>query len=106
MDTFIEIMRRVRFLWALGWIAGTAAIAFASPAVLPWRIGAPTLAWLALYLQIPGPFRTALCWAGVMGTIAMFDRKAGMDWLIMGGIGTALILAVSFLLAPLFKRGA
>lgn len=111
MDTFIEIMRRVRLLWALCWIAGTLALVVYSPAWVPLRIGAPTLAWLALYLAIPGPWRAALCWIGVMLSLALVDdlnggRQADFFMLFAPWVGAGVILAAGYLLAPLFRRRA
>lgn len=113
MDTIVEILRRVRFLWALCWIAATVALAIYSPAILPWRIGAPTLAWVALYLTIPGPFRAALCWVGVslslalavaMGRGGAASSDAFAFIFVVAPAGAVLILVASFLLAPLFRR--
>jgi hypothetical protein len=112
VDTFIEILRRLRFLWALSWLAITVAMAVYSHALFPLRVIPPLLAAFAPYLG-PMAVRLALTWLGAFLTLGLavaIDRSQSATsdsfallFVIAPG-GAVLILVLSFLLSPLFKR--
>lgn len=113
MSTFIEILRRVRFLWALAWIAAAVALTIYSPAILPLRVVPPLLAAFAPYLG-PMPVRLALTWLGAFVSFGLAiaidsgrsasDNSAAAVFVAAGG--AVLIVIAGFLLSPLFKKGA
>ena len=109
-----EILRRVRFLWALAWIAAAVALTIYSPAILPLRVVPPLLAAFAPYLG-PMPVRLALTWLGAFVSfglaIAIDSGQSASDGsfaaiFVAAPGGAVLILLAAFLLSPLFKKGA
>lgn len=109
MNVITEILRRVRFLWAAGWILGTIPYMVSFGGSVPLRIIAVTSTWFWLYVHTAWPVRLALTWTGVMCTIAFTaaptSRDGPLEFFIFAGVGAAIILVVAFLLAPIFKRG-
>ena len=112
MDTFTEILRRLRFVWAILWLIVAGAMAIYSPALFPLRVVPPLLAAFAPYMG-PVPVRLALTWLGVWVTLGLaraIDRgqAATSDSFgfifIIAPAGAVIIIVLSFLLSPLFKR--
>lgn len=109
METLKEILRRVRFVWALLWLAITAYVTFSTNAWLPLRVLAPTLAWLPFYLHIPGGLKLGLPAMGMSWTLAFLIAAEGnasktLDMLAVGGIAFAVFTVIGFMLTPLFNR--
>ena len=112
MNTFIEILRRLRFLWAILWIGITIVMAIYSPAFFPLRVLPPLLAAFAPYMG-PVPVRLALTWLGTFLTMGLavaisHNESATSDsfaliFAIAPG-GAVIILILGFLLSPLFRR--
>lgn len=114
MNTLTEIVRRLRFVWALAWIGVTALMLIYSPAAFLLRLLAPTAAWLGLYIPDASvKVRLAIAWVGVCATAgaalsAAQTRTESSDafafFFVLAPGGAVAILLAGFLIAPVFKR--